>query len=144
VDILISAEIFSLLGSAIEPLFLKWGWIQDTEEIIYAINLNWYSFAWTVLYFGLSAYVGKGRTPGKALLGIRIESLVHPRISLWQSIERALGYAASLLEFGFGYFQYFFHPNRRTVHDRIAETIVVRQRRKRTPASAPAAPLRPE
>jgi len=29
------------------------------------------------------------------------------------------------LEGGFGFLQYFIHPNRRTVHDRIAETIVV-------------------
>ena len=50
------------------------------------------------------------------------------RLSLWHSIERALGYAASALEFGFGFMQYFVHPNRRTVHDRIAETIVVDDR----------------
>jgi len=29
------------------------------------------------------------------------------------------------LEAGFGFLQYFTHPNRQTVHDRIAETIVV-------------------
>jgi len=34
---------------------------------------------------------------------------------------------ASFLEFGFGFVQYFIHPNRRTVHDRIAETIVIRE-----------------
>jgi uncharacterized RDD family membrane protein YckC len=51
---------------------------------------------------------------------------VHRRMTLWHSFERALGYGASALELGFGFFQYFIHPNRRTVHDRIAETIVVR------------------
>ena len=78
-----------------------------------------------VLYFGLGTFLGKGATPGKRALGIRVVSLVHERMSLWHSIERALGYAASSLEAGFGFLQYFTHPNRQTVHDRIAETIVI-------------------
>jgi uncharacterized RDD family membrane protein YckC len=86
---------------------------------------NWYSVLWWVVYFGIATYLWNGRTPGKRLLRIRIVSLVHKRLSLWHSIERALGYGASALELGFGFFQYFVHPNRRTVHDRIAETIVV-------------------
>jgi len=79
-----------------------------------------------VLYFGLSTYFGRGQTLGKRLLRIRVVSLVHERLSAWHSLERALGYAASALEGGFGFLQYFIHPNRQTVHDRIAETIVVK------------------
>lgn len=89
---------------------------------------NWFSIVWWVLYFGLATYIGNGKTPGKWLLGLRVVSLVHRRMSLWHSFERALGYGASALEFGFGFVQYFIHPNRRTVHDRIAETIVVNER----------------
>lgn len=92
---------------------------------------NWYSIVFIVFYFGLFTYFGKGKTPGKWLLGIRVVSLLHERISLWHSIERALGYGASALEFGFGFVQYFIHPNRQTVHDRIAETIVIYDRRKK-------------
>ena len=91
---------------------------------------HWYSLIFVVLYFGISTYLGNGKTPGKWLLGIRVVSLAHERISLWHSFERALGYGASALEFGFGFIQYFIHPNRRTVHDRIAETIVVRVEKK--------------
>jgi uncharacterized RDD family membrane protein YckC len=91
---------------------------------------NWYSVLYLTLFFGLSNYFGNGRTLGKRLVGIRVVSLVHRRLSFWHSFERALGYGASTLEFGFGFFQYFIHPNQRTVHDRIAETIVVRERRK--------------
>ena len=87
---------------------------------------NWYSVLYLVLFYGLSVYIGNGKTLGKALLHIRVVSLVHRRMTLWHSFERALGYGASALELGFGFFQYFIHPNRRTVHDRIAETIVVR------------------
>jgi GST-like protein len=78
-----------------------------------------------VLYFGLSTYLGGGQTLGKRLLRIRVASLIHDRLSLWHCLERALGYGASALEGGFGFIQYFIHPNRQTVHDRIAETIVV-------------------
>jgi len=83
-----------------------------------------------VLFFGLSVYLGNGRTLGKRVMGIRVVSLVHHKMSLWHSFERALGYGASALEFGFGFVQYFIHPNRRTVHDRMAETIVIRDKRR--------------
>jgi uncharacterized RDD family membrane protein YckC len=87
------------------------------------------SVAIAVAYFGLTTFLGNGATIGKKLLGIRVVSLVHSHMSLWHSIERTLGYAASSLEAGFGFIQYFTHPNRQTVHDRIAETIVVVNRR---------------
>jgi len=91
---------------------------------------HWYSLVFLVVYFALATYWGNGRTPGKWLCGIRVVSLVHERMTLWHSIERGLGYGASFLEFGFGFLQYFIHPNRRTVHDRIAETIVVQDKRR--------------
>jgi len=83
------------------------------------------SFGIAVLYFSLATYLGKGATIGKRLFGIRVVSLVHDHLSLWHCFERCLGYAASSLEVGFGFLQYFNHPNHQTVHDRIAETIVI-------------------
>lgn len=102
---------------------------------------HWYSLLLLVAYFALATYWGNGKTIGKRLFGIRVVSLVHERMRLWDSFERALGYGASILEFGFGFIQYFIHPNKRTVHDRIAETIVIQDRkRKRTTHSPPAGP----
>jgi len=69
-------------------------------------------------------------------MGICAVSLVHERLSLWHSIERALGYGASALEFGFGFAQYFLRPNHRTVHDRIAEAIVVAEGRQQAAAAS--------
>jgi uncharacterized RDD family membrane protein YckC len=86
---------------------------------------------WLILYFGLIVWRTNGSTPGKRLLRIRVVSLMHQRISFWQSIERALGYGASALEGGFGFIQYFLYPNHCCTHDRIAETIVVRDPPKR-------------
>jgi uncharacterized RDD family membrane protein YckC len=89
---------------------------------------TWWVLLVGVLYFATATYLGRGQTPGKRLMRIRVASLVHERISPWHSVERALGYAASSLELGFGFLQYFIHPNAQTVHDRIAETIVVSER----------------
>jgi uncharacterized RDD family membrane protein YckC len=97
---------------------------------------NWYSVAYLVLFFGLSVYIGNGKTVGKRLLHIRVVSLVRRRMSFWHSVERALGYGASARGTGVRILAVFHsHPNRRTVHDRIAETIVVRDF---VPASGPA------
>lgn len=81
-----------------------------------------------VTYFGFTTFYGEGRSPGKRLLRIRVVSLVHRHLTLWHFLERALGYAAAALEFGLGFAQFFTHPYRRTVQDRIAETIVVKER----------------
>jgi uncharacterized RDD family membrane protein YckC len=78
-----------------------------------------------VLYSALVVWRTNGLTIGKRFLHIRVVSLTRPKITLWQAFERGLGYGASLLEGGFGFIQFFIHPNRQCVHDRIAETIVI-------------------
>jgi uncharacterized RDD family membrane protein YckC len=83
-------------------------------------------------YFGLSTFFTNGKTLGKWAMRIRVLSTVHEKMNLWHSLERALGYLASSLEFGFGFMQYFINPNHRCVHDRIAETIVVEEEAIRT------------
>ena len=84
---------------------------------------------WLALYFGLWVWRTNGLTPGKRLMRNRMVSLTHAKITMWQAVERALGYEASMLEGGFGFVQYFLHPNHCCVHDRIAETIVVKEQR---------------
>ena len=77
------------------------------------------------LYFAVMLKLGNGQTLGKKVMKARVISLTHEEISWWQSIERGLGYGASLLEGGFGFVQFFFARNQQCVHDRIAETIVL-------------------
>ena len=130
IDLLLATALFMALMAVpillvtFVPALQAW---QANRHIHIEMNFlhNWYSLAYTVLFFGLSLYWGRGRTIGKRLMKIRVVSLRHHRLSLWHCIERALGYGASALELGFGFFQYFIHPNHQTVHDRIAETIVV-------------------
>lgn len=109
---------YVLLKSIHPPLHMAVHFrLHDLEDLIYLI-----------VYAGLSVWCSNGLTVGKRLLGIRIVSLTHPKITLWQAIERALGYGASALEGGFGFLQFFLHRNRCCVHDRIAETIVIKER----------------
>ena len=123
IDLLISVLLSAILLFAYT--FIS-GKFNTNNDIKVDFNFeNWYSLIATVVYFGLTTYFGNGKTLGKKLLKIRVVSITHPKMTFWQSIERALGYGASILEAGFGFIQFFINPNRRTVHDRIAETIVV-------------------
>jgi uncharacterized RDD family membrane protein YckC len=125
IDFLVAAVLFMSAGMGLGAIATHLG-VKGNVHIELNFFENWYSIVYLVLFFGLSVYIGNGKTLGKRLFHIRVVSLVHRRMSLWHSVERALGYGASTLELGFGFLQYFIHPNRRTVHDRIAETIVVR------------------
>jgi RDD family len=78
-----------------------------------------------LLYFGLANYFGNGRTVGKWVARTRAVSLTHERMTLWQSIERGLGYGAAILEGSLGFWQFFWDKNRQCAQDRLAETIVV-------------------
>ncbi len=128
IDFLAAFAAFTLIAIYGAKLLYYLGMLDPNANYNFKFNFtNWYSLVFIVLYFGLLTYFGKGQTPGKRLLKIRVISLTHDHISLWHSIERALGYGASALELGFGFLQYFFHPNKQTVHDRIAETIVIKK-----------------
>ena len=83
------------------------------------------------IYFVITTYFTNGQSIGKKIVGIKIMSMYHQRIGLWPSIERSLGYVASTLELGIGFYQAFWNRNRMTLHDKIAETVVIKSRIKR-------------
>jgi uncharacterized RDD family membrane protein YckC len=95
-----------------------------------------------LLYFGVFNYVGNGQTPGKWAARTRAVSLTGPRLGKWQSLERALGYGAAVLECGLGFLQYFWSANHMCAQDRLAETVVidVRKQNRRRPAIASRGP----
>jgi uncharacterized RDD family membrane protein YckC len=88
------------------------------------------------LYFGLANFLGNGRTPGKWIARTRAISLKHSRLGFWQSIERALGYGAAILEGGLGFLQFFWGENRMCAQDRLAGTIVIDERKRNFPATS--------
>jgi uncharacterized RDD family membrane protein YckC len=84
-----------------------------------------------VFYFTILLYFFKGRTIGKLFLRLKVVSLYHEHLGLWHCFERSLGYFTSALEFGFGFIQAIWNPNRMALHDKIGETIVVSLPRKK-------------
>ncbi|MGA7316885.1 MAG: RDD family protein [Silvibacterium sp.] len=131
IDFAIAALSFVAVGMAGTLIALKLGWLRGDIHIDFDPfhHEHWQSVVYYVVFVAASNYIGNGATVGKRLMKIRTVSLVHERLSLWHSLERALGYGASALEAFFGFFQYFIDPDHRTVHDRIVETIVITQQR---------------
>jgi uncharacterized RDD family membrane protein YckC len=110
------------------PFYLK----PDGQKLVHVPGNELYQIFYDIivpiLYFGVLLWKGKGRTPGKRIMHIRVVSIVHRHLSFWHCVERALGYGAAALEGGFGFAQFFIHPYRRCAQDRLAETMVVTER----------------
>ena len=99
-------------------------------------------FGWTGLYFTAFLTLWRGQTPGKRLVGVRVVRLNGQPMTLWMSFERFGGYAAGLVTGLLGFAQVYWDRNRQMIHDKIVETVVVRERgaRQAAPAPAPAQP----
>jgi len=95
-------------------------------------------FGWTGLYFTAFLTLWRGQTPGKKLAGVRVVRLNGQPMTLWTSFERFGGYAAGLVTGLLGFAQVFWDRNRQMIHDKIVETVVVRERGE--PAAAAPAP----
>lgn len=133
---------FSIDGVLIGSLFITFvvlgglwmtqlGWIDPDDDINIGLNMdNWYSVLILAVYFATSHYGTNGQTLGKKLTGIRVVSLQHEKLGFWHCVERALGLGASALEAGFGFLQVIWKADRRATHDKIAETIVIREHKK--------------
>jgi uncharacterized RDD family membrane protein YckC len=77
-------------------------------------------------YFVLLTAAG-GQTIGKMAAGIRVVPMGGgERVTLGHSTMRAVGYLVSLLPAGLGLVPALIHADRRTLHDRLAETRVVK------------------
>lgn len=84
-------------------------------------------FGWTGLYFTAFLTLWRGQTPGKRLLGIRVVRLSGAPIGWWAAFERFGGYAASIFTGLLGFLQITWDRNRMALHDKITETVVVRE-----------------
>lgn len=108
--------------------------VEIKADGISEIGINYLKIGFAsipTIYFALLNYFTNGKSLGKWIMRIRVISLYHHKISFWHCAERALGYAASTLELGLGFLQIFWNPNRMCLHDRIAETIVIRDKKKK-------------
>jgi len=126
VDLLIAVAIWAPLEFACRSLLLH----ETNIHIVWDFH-ELGNVVVMILYWGFALYFSNGQTPGKWVARTRVMSLTGPKMGLWQSIERGLGYGASVLEGGLGFAQFFWDRNRMCAQDPLAETIVVDVRKRR-------------
>ena len=126
---------FFLVILAWVPLELLWARFISHEwdgKAHFNVTFNfheWRSLLVALLYYVVFYYFSNGKSIGKWVARTGVVSLTHPHLSLWQCVERVLGYGVATAE-GIGFLQYFWSANRMCVHDRMAETIVIDARKK--------------
>lgn len=80
-----------------------------------------------VYYVGF--WVTEGATPGKMVFGLRVVSVDGSPIEIWQGVLRVFGYWLDGVTLGIGFLMVLFTAEKRGLHDFVANTMVVRQRR---------------
>jgi uncharacterized RDD family membrane protein YckC len=80
--------------------------------------------AWEIAYFGYCWAAG-GKTPGMALLGVRVVRADGTEIDPWRGVVRALAFPLSFILFGLGFVGILLQREHRALHDLIAGTAVV-------------------
>ncbi|MFQ5746308.1 MAG: RDD family protein [Gemmatimonadota bacterium] len=101
----------------------KQGFVRRALKFADELGLG---IGWSGLYFTFFTGLWRGRTPGKRLLGIRVLRLDGKPISWWIAFERFGGYAASVFTGLTGFLQVLWDRNRQALHDKVAETVVIR------------------
>jgi len=85
-------------------------------------------FGWGTVYMTLFLALWKGRTPGKRAFGLQVLRLNGRPLGLVAAFERTGGYAAGTATGLLGFARVWWDPNRQAIHDKIADTVVVRER----------------
>lgn len=80
--------------------------------------------AWELCYFGF-CWAIYGRTPGMALLGVRVVRADGANVDPWRGVVRALAFPLSIIIFGLGFLGILVQREHRALHDMIAGTAVV-------------------
>lgn len=108
----------------------EWKWHGGTIRMNGPEGSEWIFIIAALFCVALVNYFSNGKSVGKWIARTRIVSLTRERLGLWQCVERILGYGFSMGEGGLGFIQYYWSPNRMCAQDRLAETIVVDERKK--------------
>lgn len=83
-------------------------------------------FGWAAIYLTITHAWWKGTSIGKKFFRIRVVMIDKRPLNWWLSFERTGGYAAGLATGLLGFAQIFWDPNRQAIHDKVSETIVIK------------------
>lgn len=95
-----------------------WSWITLHNLLREGVLIIYYSLMESSKYQG---------TFGKIVMGIRVTGLNQERITLGKAILRNLSKILSGLILGIGYIMIIFDDRKQGLHDKIADTLVIRQ-----------------
>ncbi|MBI2877694.1 MAG: RDD family protein [Candidatus Tectomicrobia bacterium] len=82
------------------------------------------------IHLGYFAYLisAQGQTLGKFLLQIRVVGADREKVGGLQALSRAIGYSLSFLPLGLGFLWILLDKNRQGWHDKLAGTLVIKDR----------------
>jgi uncharacterized RDD family membrane protein YckC len=116
------------LGTGIPSEWLEQmtGWLPTgVGRTVLALQLSSLVSVTVMLGYHIFFVFVAGRTPGKALMGVRVLRTDGSRPTIWQTILRTLGYIVSGLPLLLGFFWVLIDDQRQALHDKLARTYVV-------------------
>jgi len=128
-DIMVLISFGMLFAAAIIAFLLVEMTLHDDNPpnrdfVISGVIMGLYFVLFLPLYHVL-LWSRRGQTIGKAAVHIKVLSRSGGRVSLGRSALRLLGYAASVAPLFLGVVIALFDREHRTLHDRLADTVVV-------------------
>ena len=123
IDLLVSGVVFSLLMwltiAALEIVTGRTWTPSDHRAVMTVLYLVWMFFYFT------ATLAASGRTPGMAVLGLRVVRASGPVLDPGHAALRTLVFPLSFLLFGLGFLMGLVQRQHRCLHDLIANTAVV-------------------
>jgi uncharacterized RDD family membrane protein YckC len=126
IDIAVIALTIAAIGSfaqLVQVILPRWIWISSAVPVVAGVIVSFVP----VTYFFLGIAIA-GRTPGKALLGLRVVSTRGGRLPVMRSLLRTVAYLVSLVPLGLGFVWILLNRDRRGWHDHIAGSRVIYER----------------
>jgi len=130
VAILIDGLLLGSIQALINVSFLGYFWMPDplnppSPLLVLPITLINYTIA--ILYESIMISSNKKATVGKMAMGIVVVDLNGNKISFGKAIGRYFSKIVSAIILGIGYFMAFFDDKKRTLHDKMVGTLVIKQ-----------------
>ncbi|WP_028659239.1 RDD family protein [Nocardioides insulae] len=123
IDLVIASVVFTLSVAGLNILTSTFFDAQiSSDRAGFWGVLSW--SVWLFLYCWASFTIA-GRTPGMALVGIRVVNTQGHPLGPWAALVRTLVLPLSAMVFGLGLLMALPHPQHRTLHDLAAHTVVV-------------------
>lgn len=98
-------------------------WLYRTKAFTGALGVT---FGWSGIYFTLIIGAWNGRSLGKFLFRLRVVKVNGKPLTFFDAFIRQGGYVAGVAMGMIGFLKILWDPNRQTVEDRIAGTVVVK------------------